>query len=480
MKVMLVTNKTTLGDKYGSHLAAVLDLLVRLNGHHNKINPESTLYYIDDAVSMKDIAPPVRDNNKAQTKAAVDAIFDKKNPDCVVLVGAGDIVAFQELKDPTDTTGLAVIQSDLPYACAYPCSDDVRRFLAPERIVTRIPDVVNDAAEGMLVLENAVQQAMSPGKAAIDYAGEPWAVCTQCREPALKGLLKLVYGMDKPYATCPYNGPCWDPVTSYKRKVHAHILHGGVRSTFLGGESNGDPSVRYEAVHIDMVDAAVEDGVILLERACHGAQLFDPQKCAKGKGLPLANAYLKRKAWAVIGSTTTNYSCNSAMYFSDYLVGYFGKYLLEPATSIGAAFLAARKQVIKDCGGTWDNFKLKILAGTVVYGDASKVVIENTGKKEGTMTDEIGAALSAVVPIGVKDGRIPDGVKKQICEALKRRGHDPEAAVTASRLAVLKPGREAVNAPGDRWQYYVQLDRKWLLFTTENGNVTAVEEVEEG
>lgn len=48
----------------------------------------------------------------------MDAIFDKKNPDCVVLVGAGDIVAFQELKDPTDDA--KVIQSDLPYACALP------------------------------------------------------------------------------------------------------------------------------------------------------------------------------------------------------------------------------------------------------------------------------------------------------------------------------------------------------------------------
>ncbi|MCD7982882.1 MAG: hypothetical protein LUG19_01340 [Desulfovibrio sp.] len=480
MKVMLVTNKTTLGNKYGSNLDTVLNLMVQLNGHHKKINPESTLYYIDDAVSMKDIAPPVRDNNKAQTKAAVDAIFEKKKLDCMVLVGAGDIVAFQELKDPTDTTGLAVIQSDLPYACAYPCSDDVRRFLAPERMVTRIPDVVNDAAEGKLVLENAVQQAMSPGKAAADYAGEPWAVCTQRRECALQGLLSLVYGAVKPYATCPHSGPCWDPVTSYKRKVHAHILHGGVRSTFLGGESNGDPSVRYEAVHIDMVDAGLEDGVILLERACHGAQLFDPKECRKGKGLPLANAYLKRKAWAVIGSTTQNYSYENAMHFSDFIVGYFGKYLLEPETSIGAAFLAARKQVIKDFGGAWDNFKLKILAGMVVYGDASKAVIEKVDKKEGTMAEESHAAASHVVPVEVRDARIPEGVKKQICDVLKRRGHDLEAAVSASRLAVLKPGCEAADALGDNWQYYVRLDRKWLMFTTENGNVISVEEIEEG
>ena len=102
MKVMLVTNKSALTEKYGSDRDAVLNLLVELNNHHKKTDPESTLYCIDDRIDMENIAPPVRDNNKAQTKAAVDAIFDKKNPDCMVLVGAGDIVAFQELKDPTD------------------------------------------------------------------------------------------------------------------------------------------------------------------------------------------------------------------------------------------------------------------------------------------------------------------------------------------------------------------------------------------
>ncbi len=477
MKVMLVTNKSALTEKYGSDRDAVLNLLVELNNHHKKTDPESTLYCIDDRIDMENIAPPVRDNNKAQTKAAVDAIFDKKNPDCVVLVGAGDIVAFQELKDPTDDA--KVIQSDLPYACAYPCSDDVRHFLDPKRIVTRIPDVVNDAAEGKLVLENAVQQAMSPGKTAPEYAEEPWAVCTQRREPALKGLLHLVYGANKSYATCPHNGPCWDTVTSYRRKVHAHVLHGGVRSTFLVGESNGDPSVRYEAVHVGMLDAALEDGVILLERACHGAQLFDPQKCGKGKGLPLANVYLKRKAWAVIGSTTSNYSHETSMFFADYLVGYFGKYLLEPGTSIGKAFLKAREQTIRDWGGPWDKFKLKILAGTVVYGDASKVVIEKMDQKEGAMADEKQAA-SHVVPVEAKDARMPEAVRNQIRVVLKTKGFDPEAVVTASRLAALEEGAEESNRPGEKWQYYIQQRDKWLLITTEDNNVTAVEEIHEG
>lgn len=69
MKVMLVTNKSALTEKYGSDRDAVLNLLVELNNHHKKTDPESALYCIDDRIDMENIAPPVRDNNKAQTKS---------------------------------------------------------------------------------------------------------------------------------------------------------------------------------------------------------------------------------------------------------------------------------------------------------------------------------------------------------------------------------------------------------------------------
>lgn len=58
MKVMLVTNKSALTEKYGSDRDAVLNLLVELNNHHKKTDPESTLYCIDDRIDMENIAPP--------------------------------------------------------------------------------------------------------------------------------------------------------------------------------------------------------------------------------------------------------------------------------------------------------------------------------------------------------------------------------------------------------------------------------------
>lgn len=96
----------------------------------------------------------------------------------------------------------------------YPCSDDVRHFLDPKRIVTRIPDVMNDAVEGKLVLENAVQQAMSRARPrpSMRMSRGPYAPSAASLP---KGRCHLVYGVDKSYATCPHNGPCWDTVTSY-------------------------------------------------------------------------------------------------------------------------------------------------------------------------------------------------------------------------------------------------------------------------
>lgn len=52
--------------------------------------------------------------------------------------------------------------------------------------------------------------------------------------------------------------------------------------------------------------------------------------------------------------------------------------------------------------------------------------------------------------------------------------------MTASRLTAFEEGAEESNRPGEKWQYYIQQRDKWLLITTEDNNVTAVEEIHEG
>ena len=55
-----------------------------------------------------------------------------------------------------------------------------------------------------------------------------------------------------------------------------------------------------------------------------------------------------------------------------------------------------------------------------------------------------------------------------------------DAVVSAFRVAALEEGAEESNRPGEKWQYYIQQRDKWLLITTEDNNVTAVEEIHEG
>ena len=89
-------------------------------------------------------------------------------------------------------------------------------------------------------------------------------------------------------------------------------------------------------------------------------------------------------------------------------------------------------------------------------------------------------AVSHVVPVEVKDARMPEAVRNQIRVVLKTKGFDPEAVVTASRLTAFEDGAEESNRPGEKWQYSIQQRDKWLLITTEDNNVTAVEEIHEG
>src|SRR5262249_53877432 len=91
------------------------------------------------------ISPVTGAPTAAKTKEIVDALWKKLAPDYLVLVGAGDVVPYFEVANPTfhkDGDTDPEVPTDNPYACSKPFVAAKREsYLIPDRVVGRIPDL---------------------------------------------------------------------------------------------------------------------------------------------------------------------------------------------------------------------------------------------------------------------------------------------------------------------------------------------------
>src|SRR5439155_20982128 len=86
-------------------------------------------------------------------KVVIDKVFNfgEVRPAYLMLLGSKDVIPHVPLDNPTTGDGDADVPSDLPYACDKPYSTDVQDFIAPTRVVGRLPSVTPDTDPAYLV-----------------------------------------------------------------------------------------------------------------------------------------------------------------------------------------------------------------------------------------------------------------------------------------------------------------------------------------
>lgn len=357
---VVVSNKSALRAKYRNSgwkkIEAALGALVAADA---KRGIDTEIVFLDMKRAMKGLgAPAVSDAAEPeQDKRAIDAVAAAREPAYLMILGAPDVVAHQSLHNPTGDEDMNV-PSDLPYACEAPYSRSIEDFLAPTRVVGRLPGIAGGADAGYLValLERAAGWgAQSPGR----YE-KPFGVSAQAWQGSTRMSLRKVFGRGSDMELSPAAGPRWQK-RLLGRLAHFINLHGASSSPAF----YGDPGYP-EAHRADVLAGCIREGTVVAAECCYGAELYPPSEHIPAG---ICSAYLGEGAYAFVGSTNIAYGPVDENGAADLVCQSFFRHLLSGA-STGRAMLQARQDYVKS-NAPIDPIDLKTLAQFCLLGDPS-------------------------------------------------------------------------------------------------------------
>ena len=157
---LLITNNSALTAKYGEGgLQSIQTAIAKLIAADQGRGLKTAYLAVDDPAAMQGAngAPVTNPADPQQNKAAIDALSNAYAPQYMVILGAVDVIPHQNLQNPAydpaqpDNDPDQIVLSDLPYACAAPFSQNAADFIAPERVLSRLPDVTGSNDPSYLV-----------------------------------------------------------------------------------------------------------------------------------------------------------------------------------------------------------------------------------------------------------------------------------------------------------------------------------------
>ena len=368
---LIITSKTALQQKYGDAHQLILDDLAALQAYDTGRHLDAHIIFIDDAVQMQSCqAAAVTDtSDEAGHKKAVDELYRFFSPGYIMLVGSQDIIPFQRLKNllPGDNDPDSVIPSDLPYACDTPYDTDPGKFVAPTRVVGRLPDVpgLPDASYLHTLITNIMAAAPSQQGDYLPY----FSLSTYDWQNSTQNSLQNIFGNNHQLLLFPgdeaMNGTNWT-AAQLQAKTHFINCHGAIYNPGYYGQKATDFPL---ALRSDILKDKITPGTVVAAECCYGGQLFDPKKNS-AKRISMANSYLLNHALAFVGSSNIAYGPPTGQGLADLLTQYFVMNVLNGASS-GRAMLEARQRFLHEMGPTLDPYELKTAAQFYLLGDPS-------------------------------------------------------------------------------------------------------------
>jgi hypothetical protein len=360
---LVITSKRNLQFKYGNKFSAIEKLLTKLEKADKAKMLDTKTVFIDDAASAKAAGiKAVTATTPKECKRAVDELFQKHSPVYIAIVGAQDVIPFQEIVNPAEDNDL-VIPTDLPYACDAPYNRNIDGFVGPTRVVGRIPDIPGKADIGYLttVIENSIAQ--KPGSS--DAYGKYFSISAWVWRKSTEQSLLNMFGHNGQLQLSP---PKEGKFTKMQLKplVHFYNCHGAPKdASYYGQKSTTYP----KAITATDLEKNISPGTVAAAECCYGAELTDPNFFDSPQ-LSIANTYMGNKALAFLGSSTIAYGPSEGQGLADLITQYFIKEIMCGA-SIGRALLQARQEFLSNSGPQLDPYELKTLAQFYLLGDPS-------------------------------------------------------------------------------------------------------------
>ena len=285
-------------------------------------------------------------------------------PAYLMLLGSKDVIPHASLKNPMEGDGDADVPSDLPYACDKPYSADVQDFIAPTRVVGRLPDVTGGADSTYLanLLKTAATHTRRPASAYSGFLG----VSAQVWKDSSALSLDAVFGAHADMKVSPPDGYKWK-AAECKRLSHFFNCHGAPADPHFYGQRGASYPVAHSA---SWMNGKLAEATVMAAECCYGAELYDPSLVTAAGQMGMCNAYLACKAYAYFGSTTIAYGPAAANDQADLICQYFLQQILKGA-SAGRASLQARLQYVQEKNGVLTPTDLKTLAQFNLMADPS-------------------------------------------------------------------------------------------------------------
>jgi Peptidase family C25 len=367
---VIVTHKAALKTKYAAAgltaIETALKNLIAADLARGLVTVVVDLSSSADATRYGFTVIPIASVGDAKKhKQAIDKIHTKTvNPAYLMLLGAVDVIPHVPLKNPVFTPDVdedLTADSDLPYACSAGYNTDPRKFVAPSRVVGRLPDLTGGTDPAYLVklIGVAANYTQRPRAMYDPYMG----LSAQVWQRSTEMSLDAVFGGHADLQNSP---PIDHPTTSathLDRLSHFINCHGSAGvPRFSGEDAFGYPT----ALDASQLIGVAQEGTVVAAECCYGAELYNPTVEAEPMGV--CNAYLGEKTYGFFGSSTIAYGPPDDNDLADLICQFFLKHVRDGA-SIGRACLLARLDYVSSRTGTLTGHDLKTLAQFNLLGD---------------------------------------------------------------------------------------------------------------
>lgn len=381
---IVITNGSVIDDKYQGRAQDVWDALDRLIAADAARGIQTSVARID----QQGVVDP---QDATQAKAAIDALLTPA-PDYAMLLGGPDVIPHVALDNPASDDGDPTVPSDLPYACDAPMSTDIGQFLAPTRVLSRLPDAPRASDPSVLV--SALDTAATwTQRDATEYA-PPLAISAEVWKASTVLTTTQLFGPHATVRTSPVEGPGW-PTGQLGSLTHFVNCHGAPSTpTYFGQRGTSYPPA-HEAF---LVDGSISEGTVLSAECCYGAELYEPVDGQRG--MPFA--YLASGAYAVFGSTTIAYGPADSNSYADVICRLFVAGILAGA-SVGRAGLETRQDYIAR-SSPLDPIGQKTVAQFLVLGDPSVTPVSSAAVKAVPGQAQVAVSRSELTAKGLRIG----------------------------------------------------------------------------
>jgi len=374
---IIVSNRSSLQKKYGAaglkKIQAAIRQLINTDAARNL---KTILVFIDDAVAMKkakgrSVFDPT---DTEQIKNAIDSLYDSYTPDYIMLLGSQDIIPHCQFRIPIPGDDDTFTLSDVPYACHKPFSRIAGDFIAPGRVLGRLPDITGDNDPSYIIhlIQNSIK--WKPLQAA-KYE-KYFALSVKWWQKSTRTSLDNTFQNNSSLKLSP---PAKGSFKKSELGLMAHFFncHGASRTSEFYGQDN-ENSNAFACFNSGMLKNKVSYGNVTAAECCYGALLYNPNRPDK-IDRPICNTYLQNNAIGYVGSTTIAYGPADSLGGADYMTQYF-LIAIRKGASIGRAMLEAQQRFVEKGDVKMDPADLKTIIQFILLGDPSLSPVEGTPK----------------------------------------------------------------------------------------------------